>query len=84
MLPTSRTASTSSTASTDSCGAWARGTAGPTVTLRYRFVHALYHNALYESLTPARRASLSGAVADAILSFCGEHTASVGSELALL
>jgi predicted ATPase/predicted Ser/Thr protein kinase len=55
-----------------------------TATLRYRFVHALYHNALYESLTPARRASLSGVVADAILSFCGDQTASISSELALL
>ena len=55
-----------------------------TATLRYRFVHGLYQNALYESLTPARRASLSGKVADAILSFCRDQTESVDSQLALL
>jgi adenylate cyclase len=55
-----------------------------TATLRYRFVHALYHNALYESLTPARRAALSGAVADALLTFSGTQTENIASELALL
>src|SRR5262249_3507645 len=34
-----------------------------TLTLRYRFVHVLYQNALYASLGPTRRASLSAAVA---------------------
>ncbi len=55
-----------------------------TATLRYRFVHALYQNALYESLTPARRAALSGKVAEAILSFCRDQTENVDSQLALL
>lgn len=34
-----------------------------TLTVRYCFVHALYQNALYGSLRPTRRASLSSAVA---------------------
>ena len=34
-----------------------------TLTLRYRFVHVLYQNALYASLGPTRRASLSAAAA---------------------
>ncbi|MEK6408456.1 MAG: protein kinase [Acidobacteriota bacterium] len=56
-----------------------------TLTLRYRFVHALYQNALYGSLKPTRKASLSAAVAQALLSFYGDKKASeVASELALL
>ena len=34
-----------------------------TLSVRYRFVHVLYQNALYASLQPTRRASLSGKVA---------------------
>ena len=37
------------------------------LTLRYRFVHVLYQNALYASLRPTRKASLSAAVAQALL-----------------
>ena len=55
-----------------------------TPTLRYRFAHVLYQNALYRSLTPARRMSLSAAVAEAIVAFYGEHRASLALELALL
>ncbi|MEK6323032.1 MAG: protein kinase [Acidobacteriota bacterium] len=56
-----------------------------TLTLRYRFVHALYQNALYGSLRPTRKASLSAGVAQALLSYYGEEKASeVASELALL
>lgn len=55
-----------------------------TLTLRYRFVHVLYQNALYASLTPTRRASLSRAVADALLGYYGEQSSAIGSELALL
>ena len=55
-----------------------------TATLRYRFVHGLYYSALYDSLTPARRASLSASVAEAMLSFSGGQTESIASELALL
>jgi predicted ATPase len=55
-----------------------------TVTVRYRFVHVLYQNVLYASIVPARRVSLSGATAHALLEHHGEQKASVASELAFL
>ena len=55
-----------------------------TLTLRYRFVHVLYQNALYASLTPARRASLSRGIAEALLGFHAEGSEEVASELAYL
>jgi predicted ATPase len=55
-----------------------------TLTLRYRFVHVLYQNALYATLTPSRRASLSAAIADALLAFHGEESSDIASELAFL
>jgi len=55
-----------------------------TLTVHYRFVHVLYQNALYASLTPTRRASLSAAVAQALLGYYAEHSAIVASDLALL
>jgi Protein kinase domain/AAA ATPase domain len=55
-----------------------------TLTLRYRFEHVLYQNALYALLTPARKASLSTAVAEALLGYYGEQSAAVASELAML
>src|SRR5262249_7472767 len=55
-----------------------------TLTLRYRFVHVLYQNALYASLGPTRRASLSAAVAQALLGYYGEKSGGVAAELALL
>ena len=55
-----------------------------TLTLRYRFVHVLYQNALYASLGPTRRASLSAAVAQALLGYYGEKSEDVAAELALL
>jgi predicted ATPase len=55
-----------------------------TLTLRYRFAHVLYQNALYLSLTPSRKAALSRAVADAILQFHREQSTSLALELALL
>ncbi|HKB39086.1 MAG TPA: hypothetical protein VKD72_21790, partial [Gemmataceae bacterium] len=55
-----------------------------TLTLRYRFVHVLYQNALYGSLGPTRRAALSAAVAQALLECYGEKSESVAGELALL
>jgi predicted ATPase len=54
------------------------------LTRRYRFVHVLYQNALYASLGPTRRASLSAAVARALLGHHGEKSAAVAAELALL
>src|SRR5262245_37085320 len=54
------------------------------LTLRYRFVHVLYQNALYASLRPTRRATLSAAVAQALVGHYGEKNAVVAAELALL
>jgi predicted ATPase len=55
-----------------------------TLTLRYRFVHALYQDALDASLRPTRRASLSAAVAKTLLARYGENYAEASAELALL
>ena len=55
-----------------------------TLTLRYRFVHVLYHGALYGSLRPTRRAALSRAIAEALLGCYGEQRGRVASTLANL
>jgi serine/threonine protein kinase/tetratricopeptide (TPR) repeat protein len=55
-----------------------------TPTLRYRFVHALYQNALYASIGPTRRASLSKAVAEALLGYYKQQSSEVASGLAHL
>ena len=52
--------------------------------LRYRFVHVFYQNALYETLTPSRRAAQSLAVANAL---CASGDAAVrlpAAEIAVL
>ncbi|MHC4214680.1 MAG: protein kinase domain-containing protein [Planctomycetota bacterium] len=54
------------------------------LTLRYRFVHALYQNTLYESLTPARRAKMSAAVATALVRRYEGDTTPVIGELGML
>lgn len=55
-----------------------------TLTVRYRFVHVLYQNALYASLTPTRRATLSAALAHALEAFYGEKTSAVALQLGFL
>jgi predicted ATPase len=55
-----------------------------TLTLRYAFVHVLYQNALYAALRPARRASLSGAMAEALLQHHAADPSAVASALAAL
>ena len=55
-----------------------------TLTVRYRFVHVLYQNALFGSLRPTRRASLSASVADALVGYYGTRSSEVASELAFL
>ena len=55
-----------------------------TLTVRYRFVHALYQNALYALLNPTRRAAASGAVAEALIEFHPNQTEGLASTLALL
>jgi tetratricopeptide (TPR) repeat protein len=54
------------------------------LTLRYRFVHALYQNALYETLTPTRRTRLSGVVANALFRRHSADLSEVAGELGLL
>jgi serine/threonine protein kinase/predicted ATPase len=55
-----------------------------TLTLRYRFVHVLYQNALYASLRPTRRAALSAAVADVLVRGYGKQKTAIASQLAAL
>ena len=57
---------------------------GRTPNLRYRFVHILYQQALYNSLRASRRATLSGAVANAVETYHKLQPDEVASELALL
>jgi len=54
------------------------------LTLRYQFVHALYQNTLYESLTPARRAKMSAVVAAALANRYEGDAEAVAGELGLL
>lgn len=51
---------------------------------QYRFVHVLYQNGLYDSLRAVRRASLSGAMARALLETHRRDPSAIASELALL
>lgn len=51
---------------------------------RYAFIHVLYHEAFYASLVPSRKAHVSGAVADALLSFTGGQPQRTAHQLALL
>jgi predicted ATPase len=55
-----------------------------TLARRYRFVHVLYQNAFYASLTPTRRSSVSTGVAEALLGYYGEHDSQVVAQLAFL
>jgi predicted ATPase len=55
-----------------------------TLTVRYRFVHVLYQNALYGSLMPTRRASLSRAAAEALLGYYSDQSGTIANELAAL
>lgn len=54
------------------------------LTLRYRFVHVLYQNALYGALQPTRRASLSARTARALAAHHGTDIAPVAGQLAFL
>jgi predicted ATPase len=55
-----------------------------TLTQRYAFVHALYRQALYADLPPARRTALAAALARALEGHQGEGAAAVAAELACL
>jgi len=52
--------------------------------LRYQFVHVLYQNGLYTSLSPSRRASWSSKVAVAVEAAYGARKSTVAAELAFL
>lgn len=54
------------------------------LTVRYRFVHVLYQNALYGSLAPTRRIALSAALAHALEAFYGGKSSIIASRLAFL
>lgn len=54
------------------------------LTVRCRFVHALYQNLLYEKLSPARRAVLSAAVAEAWVRRRDGDTSPVANDLGVL
>jgi predicted ATPase len=55
-----------------------------TPTLRYRFVHVLYQNALYSALQPTRKAAWCAAAARTLAGHYGEKCAVFAAELALL
>jgi serine/threonine protein kinase/tetratricopeptide (TPR) repeat protein len=55
-----------------------------TLTLRYRFVHVLYHDHLYESVRPARRMLLSKAIGKALQHFYGAQSGRIAAQLATL
>jgi len=55
-----------------------------TLSLRYRFVHVLYQNALYATLLPTRKALWSAAAAQALLDYHQDKDTTVAGELALL
>lgn len=54
------------------------------ISVTYTFAHVLYQHAIEETLTPSRRAALSKAAADALLSRHRAHAAPVASRLAML
>jgi predicted ATPase len=55
-----------------------------TLTLRYRFVHVLYQNALYASLRATRRATLNAAVAGVLVRIHGAQKTAIAAQLAVL
>jgi tetratricopeptide (TPR) repeat protein len=54
------------------------------LTTRYQFVHVLYQNALQGSLTPARRAALSAAVAESLRSHYAGQIGPVATRIGFL
>jgi DNA-binding winged helix-turn-helix (wHTH) protein/predicted ATPase len=60
-------------------GEWPDGT----VTARYRFHHALYHEVLYSRLPPARRAAAHVRIGERLTAGFGSHTGEIAAELAM-
>jgi len=57
---------------------------GGALTVRYRFVHVLYQDALYASLPPTRRGALSATLAQALEALYDSRRSSIASRLAFL
>ncbi|MBL8291767.1 MAG: AAA family ATPase [Bryobacterales bacterium] len=57
---------------------------GVQLSVRYRFIHAFYQNALYASLTPSRRSASSLTVARALSGFAGDASRTMAADLAML
>jgi DNA-binding winged helix-turn-helix (wHTH) protein/tetratricopeptide (TPR) repeat protein len=55
-----------------------------TLSVRYRFVHVLYQDALDTALAPTRRVALSGALARGLESLYGNKASSIASQLGFL
>lgn len=55
-----------------------------TLSVRYRFAHVLYQNSFYSSLSPTRKANLSGAFARTLLGAYGARSGEIAADLALL
>jgi adenylate cyclase len=55
-----------------------------TLTVRYRFVHVFYQNALFGSLAPSRRVASSATVAGAVVGFGGDRLPAMAADLAFL
>src|SRR5215471_4000551 len=55
-----------------------------TLSLKYRFVHVLYQNALYNSLRATRKATLSRSVAQTLENSYGKRKSDIATNLALL
>jgi tetratricopeptide (TPR) repeat protein/predicted Ser/Thr protein kinase len=55
-----------------------------TLSVRYRFVHVFYQNALFGGLTPSRRASMSATVAGALVALGAEKVRALAGDLAFL
>src|SRR5216683_1025365 len=52
-----------------------------TLALRYRFVHVLYQNEFYASLSPSRRTTLSADLARALEALYGQKSSAIASQL---
>lgn len=57
---------------------------GGVPTVRYRFVHVLYQNALYASLVPTRRVALAADLGHALEGLYGERSSTIAPKLAFL
>ena len=61
-----------------------RELADHTLSVRYRFVHVLYQNALFASYRPTRKAQVAATLAAALERHAGSRTQYIASELAVL